>query len=74
MGNRAVADTACRRSIEVLEEIQSRPEPAHRLLAYGRFRQGDNALEDRAMITRALHLFEEMNATGWIEEARAALR
>jgi len=28
---------------------------------------------DRAMIERALALFEEMNATGWIVEARAAL-
>jgi hypothetical protein len=26
-----------------------------------------------ALIERALRLFEEMNATGWIEEARAAL-
>ena len=54
-------------------EIQSRPELAQTLLAYGRFRRGDNTLEDRAMIERALALFEEMNATGWIEEARAAL-
>ena len=30
-------------------------------------------LEDRALIERALGLFEEMNATGWLEEARAAL-
>jgi hypothetical protein len=43
------------------------------LLAYGRFRRGDNALKDRALIERALSLFEEMNAIGWIEEARAAL-
>ena len=50
-----------------------RPELAQTLLAYGRFRRGDNALEDRAMIERALGLFEEMNATGWVEEARAAL-
>jgi hypothetical protein len=43
------------------------------LLAYGRFRQGDSTLKDRAMIERAVTLFEEMNATSWIEEARAAL-
>jgi hypothetical protein len=42
-------------------------------LAYGRFRRGDNTQEDRALIERALHLFEEMKATGWIEEARVAL-
>jgi hypothetical protein len=39
----------------------------------GRFRQRDDAAEGRAMIERALGLFEEMDATGWIEEARAAL-
>ncbi len=73
IGNRAEADAAFRRSLEVLGEIQSRPELAQTLLAYGRFRRGDNALEDRAMIERALALFEEMGATGWIAEARAAL-
>jgi hypothetical protein len=57
----------------VLEDIQSRPELAQTLLAYGRFRRGDNAREHRALIERALQLFEEMNATGWIQEARAAL-
>ena len=67
------ADAAFRRSLEVLEEIQCPPELAQTLLAYGRFRQGDNALEDRGLIERALTLFEEMNATGWIAEARAAL-
>ena len=54
MGNRAEADAAFRRSLEVLEEIQSRPELAQTLLAYGRFRRGDNTQEDRAMIERAL--------------------
>jgi tetratricopeptide (TPR) repeat protein len=73
MGDRAEADAAFRRSIEVLEDVQSPPELAQTLLAYGRFRRGDNALQDRAMIERALALFEEMGATGWIEEARAAL-
>jgi len=73
MGARDEADAAFRRSLEVLDEIQSRPELAQTLLAYGRFRRGDNMLEDRALIERALHLFEEMNATGWVEEARAAL-
>jgi tetratricopeptide (TPR) repeat protein len=73
MGARAEADAAFIRSLEVLEKIQSRPELAQTLLAYGRFRRGDNTLENRAMIERALRLFEEMNAAGWIEEARAAL-
>jgi tetratricopeptide (TPR) repeat protein len=73
MGARAEADPAFRRSLEVLDAIQSRPELAQTLLAYGRFRRGDNMQEDRAMIERALALFAEMGATGWIEEARAAL-
>ena len=72
-GHKAEADAAFQRSLEVLEDIQSRPELAQTLLAYGRFRRGDNAREHRALIERALQLFEEMNATGWIQEARAAL-
>ena len=73
MGDRAEADAAFRRSLEVCDKIQCPPELAQTLLAYGRFRRGDNTQEDRALIERALRLFEEMKATGWIEEARAAL-
>jgi predicted ATPase/class 3 adenylate cyclase len=73
MGDRAEADAAFRRSLEVLDTIQCPPELAQTLLAYGRFRRGDNTQEDRALIERALGLFEEMKATGWIEEARRAL-
>jgi predicted ATPase/class 3 adenylate cyclase len=73
MGDRAEADTAFRRSLGVCDEIQCPPELAQTLLAYGRFRRGDNTQEDRALIERALGLFEEMKAPGWIEEARAAL-
>jgi len=73
MGDRAEADAAFRRSLEVLDTIQCPPELAQTLLAYGRFRRGDNTQEDRALIERALSLFEEMKATGWIEEARVAL-
>jgi tetratricopeptide (TPR) repeat protein len=73
MGDKWESESAFRRSLQVLEEIQSRPELGQTLLAYGRFRQRDDAAEGRAMIERALGLFEEMDATGWIEEARAAL-
>jgi hypothetical protein len=73
MGDRTKADAAFRRSPEVLDAIQSPPELAQTLLAYGRFRLGDNSQEDRALIERALRLFEQMKATGWIEEARDAL-
>jgi tetratricopeptide (TPR) repeat protein len=73
MGDRAEADAAFRRALEVHGGMQCPPELAQTLLAYGRFRRGDNAQEDRPLIAHALHLFEEMKATGWIEEARAAL-
>jgi tetratricopeptide (TPR) repeat protein len=73
MGNRAEADAEFRHSLDVLEAIQSRPELAQTLLAYGRFRRGDNRQEDQVLIERALRLFEEMNAPGWVDEARAVL-
>ena len=73
MGDRTEADAAFRRSIEILEKHEARPELAQSLLAYGQFRRGNNMPEDRVLIGRALRLFEEMNATGWIEEADAAL-
>lgn len=73
MGDRAEADAAFRRSLELLDEIQCPPELAQTLLAYGRFRRGDNTQEDRLLLERALRLFEEMEATGWIAETRIAL-
>jgi class 3 adenylate cyclase/tetratricopeptide (TPR) repeat protein len=71
-GDAAGADAAFRRSAEVLETIQSRPELAQTLLASGRFQARSDAAAGRALIERALRLFEEIEATGWIEEARAA--
>jgi hypothetical protein len=73
IGNRREADAEFRRSLDVLEAIQSRPELAQTLLAYGRFCRGDNRQEDQVLIKRALCLFEEINAPGWAKEARAAL-
>jgi tetratricopeptide (TPR) repeat protein len=72
--DRDAADTAFHQSLEVLEAIESRPELGQTLLAYGRFRMRDDEPGGRALIERALRLFEGMNATGWIEEARAALK
>jgi tetratricopeptide (TPR) repeat protein len=73
MGTRTEAEATFRRSLEVLYDIQSPPELAQTLLAYGQFRLSDNAPEGRALIERALGLFEDMNATGWIGLARLAL-
>lgn len=61
-------------SLRILEKIQSRPELAQTLLAYGRFVHEDGPAEARTHIERALGLFEEIGATDWIDEARAALR
>ena len=71
-GDGGAADAGFRQSLEVLEAIQSRPEVGQTLLAYGRFLAGEDATAGRALIERALRLFEEMDATGWIEEARCA--
>jgi tetratricopeptide (TPR) repeat protein len=71
--DRDAADTAFRHSVEVLGAIQSRPELGQTLLAYGRFRSCHDEASGRALIARALGLFEEIDATGWIEEARGAL-
>ena len=72
-GERDEAKTAFHRSLQILDKIQARPELAQTLLAYGRFRAGDDPDEGKRLIERALSLFEEMGATGWIEEAQAAL-
>ena len=72
-GHREDADRELRTSLEILDEIQSRPELAQTLLAYGRFELADDTGGGRAMIERALRLFEDMGATGWIDEARTAL-
>jgi tetratricopeptide (TPR) repeat protein len=73
LGTRDEADDAFRTSRKILESIQSRPELAQTLLAHGRFLAKDDATAGRALIQRALGLFDAMGATGWVEEARAAL-
>jgi class 3 adenylate cyclase/tetratricopeptide (TPR) repeat protein len=73
MSARADADSAFRGSLAVLEEVQCPPELAQTLLAYGCFRQREDADQGRAMIERALRLFKEMGATGWIEEVHTAV-
>ena len=72
-GDPGAADDAFRKSVEVLEATQSRPELAQTLLAYGRFRSRGGNGDGRVLIERALTLFEGMDATGWIPEARASL-
>ena len=65
MKNREAAEATFRRSLQILEGIQSRPELAQTLLAYGRFKAvGEDPVEGRIMIKRALHLFEENRCNG----------
>jgi tetratricopeptide (TPR) repeat protein len=68
------AEACFRHSLEIFSEIQSQPELAQTLLAYGRFQCGRNSEDGVRMLKRALALFEAMGATGWIEETLAALR
>lgn len=72
MGSREEADAAFRLSLQILGKIESRPELAQTLLAYGRFKAGDDPDKGSRLIERALRTFEEIGATGWITEARAA--
>ncbi len=71
--DRVGAEREFRASLGILENIQSRPELGQTLLAYGRFRSRDDAEGGRRLTARSLQIFEEIGATGWIEEARAAM-
>ena len=72
-GDMEAAEGEFKSSLGILEDIQSRPELAQTLLAYGRFKSHRDADDGRRLIERALAIFEEIGATGWIAEARAAL-
>lgn len=72
-GDVEAAEREFRSSLDILEDIQSRPELGQTLLAYGRFRSRRDADSGRRPIERALGIFEEIGATGWIAEARAAM-
>jgi class 3 adenylate cyclase/tetratricopeptide (TPR) repeat protein len=71
--DRQEAEAEHRRSLEILGAIQSRPELAQSLLAYGRFRSADDPVDGRRLLEQALALFEDMDAIGWLEETHAAL-
>ena len=63
-GNRSDAEVAFRRSIKVLGGIQSRPDLAQTLLAYGRFKDDEDADESKQILNQALEQFRQINATG----------
>jgi tetratricopeptide (TPR) repeat protein len=72
-GDATQAETAFLQSLRVLEGIESRPELAQTILAYGSFKMKTDPAGGRALIERALAMFEEMGAAGWATEARIAL-
>jgi len=72
-GDQESAEREFRASLEILEDIQSRPELGQTLLAYGRFRSRREADGGRRLIERARGIFEEIGAAGWIAEATAAM-
>ncbi len=52
-GDDGEADAAFRQRLDILEEIQSQPELAQTLLAYGRFALSEDAPRGRALIQQA---------------------
>ncbi len=72
-GEREEAEAAYRRSLEILEDDRPRPEFGQTLLALGRFKRADDAVEGRRLLERARALFAAIGATGWLAEVDAAL-
>jgi tetratricopeptide (TPR) repeat protein len=72
-GDVVKAETAFGQSLRVLQDIESRPELAQTILAHGCFKMGTDRAGGRALVERALAMFAEIGATGWVTEARIAL-
>jgi len=72
-GDRAGADAAFNLSLKILHNIQSLPELAQSLLAYGQFMLHEDREEGTKLLTQALDVFKQIDAPGWIEETQAAL-
>ena len=72
-GDRQSADGQFRRSIDVLQKIQSRPELAQSLLAFGKFELVTERDKAEGLLHSALKLFKEIEADGWVEETHSAL-
>jgi tetratricopeptide (TPR) repeat protein len=72
-GDRQSADGQFRRSVDVLQTIQSRPELAQSLLAFGRFELATDRDKAKELLRSALELFREIEADGWVEETQNTL-
>ena len=55
-------------SLSILGTIQSRPELGQSLMAYGHFKLGDDRAVGLDYMDRALQIFREIDADGWISE------
>jgi class 3 adenylate cyclase/tetratricopeptide (TPR) repeat protein len=72
-GDRQSADGQFRRSVDVLQTIQSRPEIAQSMLAFGRFELATDRDKAKEFLQSALKLFKEIEADGWVAETQTAL-
>lgn len=72
-GDEELAGENFRASLEVLGRIQCQPELAQSLLAYGRFLRSTDPQGGERLLQRALVLFEEIGAVGWVSETRNSL-
>jgi class 3 adenylate cyclase/tetratricopeptide (TPR) repeat protein len=73
IGDRKEAEAAYRHSLELLEAVKALPELGQTLLAYGRFRRGDDRPEAHRLVARARDIFAEIGARGWVAEADTEL-
>ena len=72
-GDHSDASAHHRNSISVLSAIDSPPELAQSLLAYGCFLSSSDPNAAREHLQQALALFDDLGATGWITETRSTL-
>ena len=73
LDDRGAAEHSFQASLRSLEAVQSPPELAQTLLAYGRFLIGERREEGVGLVQRASLLFAEIDAPGWQAEAQALL-
>jgi predicted ATPase len=69
--DREAAKASFEESLTMLQTIESRPELAQTLLAFGQFLSDDDEHRSGELVVRAVELFEAMGAQGWLEEAQA---
>jgi len=72
-GDDSDASAHYRSSIAVLSAIDSPPERAQSLLAYGCFLSKTEPDVAREHLQQALAVFSDLGATGWITETRSTL-